>query len=62
MKAQERSNVLDGEAAALEARINALSIELNNKRNVLQAAQAEMEEMNERIVYNLEKKNGLCIR
>ncbi len=62
MKAKERSTVLDSEAAALETRIQALTLELANKKNVLKAAQEEMEEMNTRILYNLEKKNGLCIR
>lgn len=61
-KAHEKALQLDQEMAALEARIAALSGELGNKKSVLKAAHAEMDEMNKRIEYNLEKKNGLCIR
>jgi predicted nucleic acid-binding Zn-ribbon protein len=60
--AKERSAVLSSEMLSLEARIAALTTELGNKKSVLAAARQEVEEMNERINYNLDKKNGLCIR
>jgi len=60
--ARERSNNLDVDISSLEARILALSADLDNKKGILRAAKDEVEEMNTRIAYNLEKKSGLCIR
>lgn len=60
--AQDRSNTLGKDVSQLEARIAALRLEIDNKRGVLKAARDEVEEMTQRINYNLEKKNGLCIR
>lgn len=62
MRAQDRCTTLNHESSALESRIAALTTELNNKKNILKVANVELEEMNTRITYNLEKKNGLCIR
>ena len=60
--ARDRSGHLNVEVVTLEARIAALALELENKRSVLRAAKEEVEEMNTRINYNLEKRDGLCIR
>lgn len=60
--ARERSSQLGKEVGALDARIAALSLELENKRTVLKAATEEVEDMAARIEYNLDKRNGLCIR
>lgn len=60
--ARGRTNNLEVEISSLEARILALTTDLDNKKGILRAAKDEVEEMNTRIAYNLEKKNGLCIR
>lgn len=60
--ARERSSVLGNEIASLEARIAALGVELENKKSVLKAAKEEVDEMSSRIQYNMDKRNGLCIR
>ena len=60
--ARERSSQLGKEVSTLDARIAALSLELENKRTVLKAATEEVEDMAARIEYNLDKRNGLCIR
>ena len=62
MAAREKSNHLGNEVGSLEARIAALALELENKKSVLRCAKEEVEEMNVRINYNLEKRDGLCIR
>lgn len=62
MTAKERSATLGGEVGALDTRIAALKLELENKRAVLKAATEEVEDMAARIEYNLDKRNGLCIR
>ena len=59
---RERSSQLGKEVSTLDARIAALSLELENKRTVLKAATEEVEDMAARIEYNLDKRNGLCIR
>ena len=61
-KAQERAEVIDRETEVLEKRIQALTLELNSKRDILKLAHNEMFDMHKRIMYNLEKKTGLCIR
>lgn len=60
--ARERSSALGSEVSALDTRIAALKLELENKRAVLKAATEEVEDMSARIEYNLDKRNGLCIR
>lgn len=60
--AKDRSSVLTSELTSLEARIAALTTELDNKRSVLRAAREEVDDMSVRIQYNLDKRNGLCIR
>lgn len=40
----------------------ALGGELENKKSVLKAAKEEVHEMSLRIQYNMDKRNGLCIR
>jgi hypothetical protein len=45
-----------------EDQIRAMMAELNSKKNILSATFLESEDMHKRIVFNLEKKNGLCIR
>jgi len=60
--AKDRFNNLDVDISSLEVRILALSADLENKKGILRAAKDEVDEMNTRIAYNLEKKNGLCIR
>jgi hypothetical protein len=60
--ARDRSNVLTTELSSLDARIAALTQELESKRRVLSAAREEVDDMALRIQYNLDKRNGLCIR
>lgn len=60
--AQDRSQTLSSDMDSLLARINALKMELDSKRHTLHVARDEVEDMNLRIRYNLQKKNGLCIR
>lgn len=60
--AKERSSTLGSEVNALDTRIAALKLELENKRAVLKTATEEVEDMAARIEYNLDKRNGLCIR
>jgi outer membrane murein-binding lipoprotein Lpp len=60
--ARDRSNLLSTELSSLDARIAALTLELENKRSVLKAAREEVDDMDLRIKYNLDKRNGLCIR
>lgn len=60
--ARDRSAVLGNDIQSLESRIAALNTELESKRSVVRAAREEEQEMNARIQYNLDKRNGLCIR
>lgn len=60
--AQERADIIDRDTEVLERRIEALTKELNAKRDLLKLAHNEMFDMHKRIMYNLEKKAGLCIR
>jgi hypothetical protein len=46
----------------VEERIALLEMDLLSKKRSLTAVVEEAEEMTERILSNLEKKNGLCIR
>ena len=60
--ARDRSAVLGNDIQSLESRIAALNTELESKRSVVRAAREEEQEMDARIQYNLDKRNGLCIR
>jgi outer membrane murein-binding lipoprotein Lpp len=60
--ARDRANVLTSDISSLETRIASLTTELENKRAVLRAAKEEVDDMKVRIQYNLDKRNGLCIR
>jgi hypothetical protein len=60
--AKERQATLFTDIASLESRIQALNIELNNKRAIVDTAKKEVDETAQRIKYNEEKKTGLCIR
>lgn len=62
ISAKERFCNLDVEINSLEARIASLNNDLQNKKRILIVAKEEVDEMNERIAYNLEKRDGLCIR
>lgn len=62
ISAKERHVTLISDIASLESRIQALTIELNNKKAIVDAAQKEVDETSQRIKYNEDKKMGLCIR
>eukprot|EP00600_Ochromonadales_sp_CCMP1393_P006097 CAMPEP_0174975056 /NCGR_PEP_ID=MMETSP0004_2-20121128/12218_1 /TAXON_ID=420556 /ORGANISM="Ochromonas sp., Strain CCMP1393" /LENGTH=263 /DNA_ID=CAMNT_0016225839 /DNA_START=72 /DNA_END=860 /DNA_ORIENTATION=- len=60
--AAQRANALNADVHILADKIKALSIELNSKESTLTSTKAEVDDMQERISYNLSKKSGLCIR
>jgi len=62
LTANDRLGGLCNEIDGLAKRIALLSTELDGKHVVLKSAMEEVEEMETRIQYNREKKNGLCIR
>ena len=62
MVSRERFSVVTNEIHHLEARLQALFLEIDQKKGILKSANDEMVEMDARIKYNLEKQNGLCIR
>jgi uncharacterized protein YoxC len=62
IQSQERYSVVDREIQQLLAKVQALSAEIEQKQSVLKVANDEVDEMSLRIKFNLEKKNGLCIR
>ena len=62
IKSEERSIQLKTEIKSIETRLEALELEMDQKKNVLKAAVEEVNEMTIRIKNNLIKKNGLCIR
>jgi len=59
---KDRHTTVAQEVASLQARLQALTIELQNKTNIVTVAQKEIEETSKRIKYDEEKKMGLCIR
>jgi predicted nucleic acid-binding Zn-ribbon protein len=59
---REKEHVLKNEVASLEQKLQLLQNELLNKKNLVKTAEHELEELNERIKYDEEKKMGLCIR
>eukprot|EP01038_Epipyxis_sp_PR26KG_P013949 gene13949-18709_t len=62
IQCEDRSRGLTGEISQIEDRLAQLIAELDKKKNILFSANEEINEMAKRIHYNLEKKNGLCIR
>ena len=61
-RANERISTLNNDIPTIEAKLAELMEDLNQKRQSLQTTQEEAKEMEDRIHYNLDKKNGLCIR
>lgn len=59
---REQFALLTTDIASLEAKLVALNQDLNNKKNIVKTAQQEVQDMEQRIVHNVEKKAGLCIR
>ena len=62
IKSQERSTQLNSEIKSIESRLEALELEIDQKKHVLKAATEEVSEMTFRIKNNLIKRSGLCIR
>jgi len=60
--AKDRHSTLSQEIAVIEAKLLALTTELNSKKTVVEIAQKEIDETSQRIKYDEEKKTGLCIR
>eukprot|EP01036_Dinobryon_divergens_P023143 gene23142-31461_t len=59
---QEKCSVVNHEITHLENRVQALCLEIDQKKGILKSARDEMDEMAARIKFNLEKQNGLSIR
>eukprot|EP00981_Chlorochromonas_danica_P007867 scaffold1885_cov161-Ochromonas_danica.AAC.10 len=62
MGSRQQYASLSSEIATIEAKLVALQQELANKKSLVNTAKAEVDEMEQRIKVNSEKKAGLCIR
>lgn len=62
LTSREKYSKLANEISTIEAKIAALTQELNNKKSIVNAAEQEVIDMEQKIKYNEAKRNGLGIR
>ncbi len=62
LTAREKYGKLANEISTIESKIAALTQELNAKRAIVNIAEQEVVDMEQKIKYNEVKRTGLCIR